>query len=78
MLDKLKGHRTMLMTGFPLIVFTVLITYLALRGQDKELGIILGNLTVIGTFVIMLAGSAQFDKVASGVNAKLSQLKQAD
>lgn len=72
-LDGLTGHRTMLMTGFCLIVFTLLIVYLAIAGKAEMLQLLLSNLVLYGTFVLMLAGSAQFDKVANGVNAKLSK-----
>lgn len=65
----------MLMCGVALLNMLALIDYLVITGNESMLVLVLNNLLLISAAVLMLAGSAQFDKVASGVNNRLSNGK---
>lgn len=70
-LDTVKGHRTMLLSGFCLITFTLLIVYLAIAEKVDVLTLILGSLPTIGGFIFLLAVAAQQDKYAEGISSRL-------
>lgn len=74
-LDLLKGHRTMILTGIALLSTLTVLFILLLGGEDRqdEAELLLSHLITVGGFVLMLAGSAQLDKLANGINSKLSK-----
>lgn len=76
-LGALRGHRTMIFTGFSLVVIIVLIFYLAVREMIEPLRLILENWYGISAMVSILAGSAQFDKIAEAIKIVASRSAQA-
>lgn len=77
LLEAMKGHRTMIFTGFSLVVIIVLIFYLAVREMIEPLRLILENWYGISAMVSILAGSAQFDKIAEAIKIVASRSAQA-
>lgn len=67
----------MIFTGFSLVMIIVLIFYLAVREMIEPLRLILENWYGISAMVSILAGSAQFDKIAEAIKIVASRSAQA-